>query len=74
MLRHKYLALFKDMEVCEECGQGATWNGKKLTMQIDHINGNNADHRLENLKVLCPNCHTQTPTWGTRKRKQQDVG
>lgn len=36
------------------------WNGKPLTLQLHHINGNNRDNRLENLTFLCPNCHSQT--------------
>lgn len=47
---------------CAECGQGDTWNGKPLTIELDHINGINDDNRRENLRWLCPNCHTQQPT------------
>ena len=47
---------------CKECGQGDVWKGKKLTLELDHINGVNNDHRLENLRLLCPNCHTTMPT------------
>jgi len=50
-------------EVCAICGQKPEWNGKKLVLQIDHINGVNNDHRLENIRILCPNCHTQTDTF-----------
>ena len=39
------------------------WQGKPLTMQLDHINGCSHDHRLENLRFLCANCHTQTDTF-----------
>ena len=48
---------------CCECGNTGSWNGKKLVLQLDHINGKNDDHRLENLDFVCPNCHTQTDTF-----------
>lgn len=53
---------------CSLCGLGTEWNGKQLTLQIDHIDGNSKDHRLENLRLICPNCHSQTETWGRNKR------
>jgi hypothetical protein len=48
---------------CEHCGINS-WQGRKLVIQIDHINGDGRDYRLENLRMLCPNCHSQTPTYG----------
>ena len=42
------------------------WNGKLLTLQLDHINGNNTDNTVGNLRVVCPNCHTQTDTYGSK--------
>ncbi len=48
---------------CSECGQGPEWKDKTLVMVLDHINGVNNDHRRENLRMLCPNCNSQTPTF-----------
>ena len=47
---------------CEECGI-SEWRGKSITIQLDHKNGDRHDHRLENLRMLCPNCHSQTETY-----------
>lgn len=48
---------------CQECGLGNQWNGKTLRLQLDHVNGISNDNRLENLRFLCPNCHSQTETF-----------
>lgn len=53
---------------CEDCGLDE-WNGKPIKLQVHHINGNHYDNRLENLQILCPNCHSQTDTYA-RKNKQ----
>ena len=47
---------------CQKCGI-SEWLGNPLTLQLDHINGVNNDHRLTNLRFLCPNCHSQTDTY-----------
>jgi hypothetical protein len=49
--------------VCSKCGIGPKWNGEKLTLPVDHINGDWSDCRKENLRFLCPNCHSQAPTF-----------
>jgi hypothetical protein len=65
--------LFKSglkQEKCEECGI-VDWNGNSLSFHLEHANGDNKDNRLENLKILCPNCHSQTDTYCRRKSKGQ---
>lgn len=52
---------------CEECGV-EEWNGKKLPMEVDHIDGNKNNNDVNNLRVLCPNCHSQTDSWRKKKK------
>lgn len=54
---------------CEVC-EITEHNGKPITFQIDHINGDRMDNRFENLKVICPNCHSQTETYGIRNMSE----
>lgn len=54
--------------VCVECGNEGEWNNKPITLELDHINGDRFDNRLENLRILCPNCHSQTPTFRGRNK------
>jgi hypothetical protein len=56
---------------CYECGI-SEWNGKKLSLQLDHINGVNNDHRIDNLRLLCPNCHSLTPTFAGKNIPKSD--
>lgn len=54
---------------CEHCGLTA-WQGRPLPLELHHVNGDGLDNRLENLLLLCPNCHSQTDTWGGRNKSR----
>ena len=56
-------------EKCSDCGLGKEWNGKSITLELEHVDGNSHNNTLSNLKWLCPNCHSQTPTFRGRNRK-----
>lgn len=64
--------LFKGLlsNECYECGMLPIWNNKPLSLQIDHINGIKNDNRLSNLRMVCPNCHSQTPTFSGKNIKK----
>jgi hypothetical protein len=68
-LKRRLLKFGLKQHKCEVCGMGAEWNGKSLVLQLDHINGIHSDNRIENLRIICPNCHTQTSTFCSRNRK-----
>lgn len=53
--------------VCAVCNL-SEWLGRPLVLQLDHINGINDDNRIENLRLLCPNCHSQTETYGGKNK------
>lgn len=54
---------------CEICGI-TEWNGKPINCQLDHIDGNKYNQSLENLRIICPNCHSQTETFGYKKGRK----
>lgn len=53
---------------CQKCKNNGNWQGEKLTLQLDHINGVREDNRLKNLRFLCPNCHSQTVTFSGKNK------
>lgn len=70
------LRLIKENYFIHECSccKLTEWNNKPIPLELEHINGNNTDNRLENLTIICPNCHAQTETYrgkGKRKNEQE---
>lgn len=60
--------LFETREYkCEEC-DNTEWQGQPIPLQVDHIDGNWENNIPENVRLLCPNCHALTPTWGFRNK------
>ncbi|MCH8987108.1 HNH endonuclease [Patescibacteria group bacterium] len=55
---------------CEECGWAQSTSDGYLPLELDHINGDRMDNRLENLRILCPNCHSLKPTHRGRNKKK----
>ena len=53
---------------CEKCHIGNVWQGEEIILEIDHINGDRNNNLQKNLRILCPNCHSQTPTFRRYKR------
>ena len=58
--------LFEDRKYKCSCCSISEWNGKSIVLEIDHIDGNSDNNRPENLRFICPNCHSQTDTYKAR--------
>ncbi|MBI4095070.1 MAG: HNH endonuclease [Candidatus Liptonbacteria bacterium] len=69
-LKKRLFAAGMKPRYCEECGWAKSTNDGYLPLELDHINGDRHDNRLENLRVLCPNCHSLKPTHRGRNRKR----
>lgn len=55
---------------CERCGQGELWHGERMALILDHVNGVFDDNRLENLRIVCPNCAATLNTHCARNRRE----
>lgn len=71
-LKNRLIKAGIKQDICEICGCSNNWNGKPLVLQLDHINGDHYDNRLENLQILCPNCHSQTETFSNKRNKKHN--
>lgn len=72
-LKKRLLASGDIEDRCGICGMAPEWEGKPLTLRLDHINGEHLDNRKENLRLACPNCDSQLPTYGGRNSKRKDI-
>lgn len=70
-LRKRLFEAGKKQKKCEKCGI-SEWLGETAPLELHHINGDSRDHRFENLKILCPNCHAQTDNY--RKNQKNEGG
>lgn len=69
VVRYWYKKIGYTPYVCSICKMQPFWNGKELTLILDHVNGVNTDDRIENLRWVCPNCNMQLPTTNRRKER-----
>jgi DNA-binding CsgD family transcriptional regulator len=68
-VKQRLLELGLKQNACEVCG-ATEWRGQPLSLALHHVNGRGQDNRLENLQLLCPNCHSQTENFGGRNRRR----
>lgn len=67
--KQKRRRILKEQNNCCLWCELKEWHGQKLTLELDHIDGNKKNNKKDNLRMLCPNCHSQTPTWRKKKIK-----
>jgi hypothetical protein len=62
VLKRRLYAAGLKRPICELCGQGEIWNGRRMALILDHVNGEATDNRLENLRIVCANCNATLDT------------
>ena len=72
-LKHRLFIAGLKLQCCEECGWAKKSEDGRLPLELDHINGDSTDNRLENLRVLCPNCHSLKLTHRGRNKKKKTI-
>lgn len=72
--RRREFIIWQQAGKCSECKCEQVWNDKPLAFHLDHVNGCKTDNRRENLRALCPNCHSQTPTYSGRNVRLRRLG
>lgn len=66
-LKNRLIEAGIKQNICEQCNI-SDWQGKYIACELDHIDGDSSNHKIENLRILCPNCHSQTSTFRSKKR------
>jgi hypothetical protein len=69
-LRKRLIVTGLKLASCEICGI-SSWNNLPAPLELDHIDGNNSNHKIDNLRIVCPNCHAQTPTHSCKVRNRK---
>lgn len=70
-LLHNLIKRGLKKEICERCGLGNSWNKLSITLQVHHRDGDNKNNHIDNIEILCPNCHSQTRTYCGRNVKNR---
>jgi RNA polymerase subunit RPABC4/transcription elongation factor Spt4 len=68
--QRKFRLMYEQNQICDICGMTNEWNGSPIVFHLDHINGVHEDNNRDNVRLICPNCHSQTPTYAGRNQSE----